>query len=41
MREKLKSRIRHYTNLGDMKNRLELLLQTYSFQPLGDLVAAG
>jgi polysaccharide deacetylase family protein (PEP-CTERM system associated) len=41
MREKLKSRLRHYTNLGDMKNRLELLLQTYPFQPLGELVAAG
>ena len=41
MKEKLKSRLRHYTNLGDMKNRLELLLQTYSFQPLGELVAAG
>jgi polysaccharide deacetylase family protein (PEP-CTERM system associated) len=39
MREKLKSRLRHYTNLGDMKNRLELLLQTYAFQPLGELVA--
>ena len=38
MREKLKSRLRHYTNLGDMKNRLELLLQTYAFQPLGELV---
>ena len=41
MREKLKSRLRHYTNLGDMKNRLELLLQTYPFQPLRELVSAG
>jgi polysaccharide deacetylase family protein (PEP-CTERM system associated) len=33
IREKLKSRFRHYTNLDEMTDRLEALLQTYSFQP--------
>lgn len=31
----LKSRLRHYTNLGRMSSRLEHLLANYSFQPLG------
>jgi polysaccharide deacetylase family protein (PEP-CTERM system associated) len=38
IREKLKSRMRHYTNLGGMKSRLEHLLKTYSFQPFSALV---
>jgi polysaccharide deacetylase family protein (PEP-CTERM system associated) len=33
IREGLKSRLRHYTNLDEMTGRLEILLQTYSFQP--------
>jgi polysaccharide deacetylase family protein (PEP-CTERM system associated) len=37
IQEKLKSRLRHYTNLGEMTHRLEILLQTYSFQPFGEL----
>jgi polysaccharide deacetylase family protein (PEP-CTERM system associated) len=37
IREKLKSRLRHYTNLGEMADRLEVLLQTYSFQPFCEL----
>jgi polysaccharide deacetylase family protein (PEP-CTERM system associated) len=38
IREKLKSRLRHYTNLGEMRDRLEVLLQTYSFQPFCELL---
>ena len=38
IREKLKSRLRHYTNLDKMTDRLEILLQTYSFQPFRELV---
>jgi len=41
IREKLKSRLRHYTNLEGMKNRLELLLQTYSFQPFCEVAGVG
>lgn len=33
LREKLRSRFRHYTNLGAMEGRLSQLLQRYSFQP--------
>jgi len=39
IREKLKSRLRHYTNLDKMTDRLEILLQTYSFQPFRELVS--
>ena len=38
IREELKSRLRHYTNLDKMTDRLEILLQTYSFQPFRELV---
>jgi len=38
--EKLKSRLRHYTNLVGMKNKLESLLQLYSFQCFRDFLAA-
>jgi polysaccharide deacetylase family protein (PEP-CTERM system associated) len=38
IREKLKSRFRHYTNLDEMTDRLESLLQTYSFQPFREIV---
>jgi polysaccharide deacetylase family protein (PEP-CTERM system associated) len=41
IQEKLKSRFRHYTNLGGMKDRLQTLLQTYSFQPFRELVDVG
>lgn len=37
IREKLKSRFRHYTNLDEMTDRLENLLQAYSFQPFREL----
>jgi polysaccharide deacetylase family protein (PEP-CTERM system associated) len=33
---KLRSRVRHYTNLNRMQARLERLLHTYSFQPFCD-----
>ena len=36
VREKLKSRIRHYTNLRGMKDRLEFLFSNYSFQAFRD-----
>jgi len=35
IRGALKSRLRHYTNLGRMSSRLECLLADYSFRPLG------
>ena len=38
IREKLKSRLRHYINLDKMTDRLEILLRTYSFQPFCELV---
>ena len=38
IREKLKSRLRHYINLDKMTDRLEILLRTYSFQPFRELV---
>ena len=31
---KIKSRLRHYTSLGRMENRLHYLLQTYAFTPM-------
>jgi polysaccharide deacetylase family protein (PEP-CTERM system associated) len=39
IKDKLKSRLRHYTNLKKMESRLDLLLQKYSFQPFCDLIA--
>ena len=39
IREKLKSRIRHYTNLDRMEGRLGALLEKHSFQPFRDLLA--
>jgi len=41
IREKLKSRLRHYTNLDEMTDRLEILLQTYSFQPFCEIAGVG
>jgi polysaccharide deacetylase family protein (PEP-CTERM system associated) len=41
IQEKLKSRLRHYTNLDEMTGRLENLLQAYSFQPFWELVGVG
>jgi polysaccharide deacetylase family protein (PEP-CTERM system associated) len=38
IRERLRSRIRHYTNLSGMKSRLEFLLRNYSFQPFLDSI---
>jgi len=38
IRDKWKSRLRHYTNLHKMEGRLELLLENYSFQPFSELV---
>ncbi len=35
---KLRSRFRHYTNLSKMQERLAVLLQRYSFQPLRNLL---
>jgi polysaccharide deacetylase family protein (PEP-CTERM system associated) len=39
IKDKLKSRLRHYTNLGKMEIRLEALLKTYKFQPFRELIA--
>ena len=41
IREKLKSRLRHYTNLDEMTDRLEILLQTYSFHPFCEIAGVG
>ena len=38
IQERLKSRLRHYTNLSKMTNRLEILLQNYAFQPFSGLL---
>ena len=38
IRERLRSRLRHYTNLSGMKSRLEFLLRNYTFQPFLDLI---
>lgn len=38
IRDKWKSRLRHYTNLDKMEHRLELLLARYSFQPFSELI---
>lgn len=37
----LKSRIRHYTNLGSMENRIESLLARYAFGSFNGLLAEG
>jgi hypothetical protein len=37
---KLKSRLRHYSNLHKMQDRLEFLLRNYSFLPFRDVIAA-
>ncbi len=34
-----KSRFRHYTNLGSMEARLDILLARYRFAPMGELLA--
>lgn len=38
--EKLRSRFRHYTNLGLMQQRVQALLERYSFQPFREMLAA-
>jgi polysaccharide deacetylase family protein (PEP-CTERM system associated) len=38
IRDKWKSRMRHYTNLHKMERRIELLLENYAFQPFSELV---
>jgi polysaccharide deacetylase family protein (PEP-CTERM system associated) len=38
IKDKLKSRLRHYTNLSGMERRLEQLLKRYSFQPFSRLL---
>lgn len=40
VREKLKSRLRHYTNLGCMERKLSRLLHQYSFQSFRDFYAS-
>ena len=40
IREKLKSRFRHYTNLDRMESRLNALLQAYKFASFRDILAA-
>jgi len=38
IRTRLKSRLRHYTNIGGMQARLERLLERYAFAPIGDVL---
>ena len=38
IRTRLRSRLRHYTNLGGMQARLEHLLERYAFAPVGDVL---
>jgi len=38
IREKLRSRLRHYTNLAGMTERLDYLLRTYSFRSFRDAI---
>jgi polysaccharide deacetylase family protein (PEP-CTERM system associated) len=38
IRERLRSRLRHYTNLSGMTSRLEFLLRNYAFQPFLDSI---
>ena len=37
----LKSRFRHYTNLGIVEKRLDLMLEKYLFQPIATALSAG
>jgi polysaccharide deacetylase family protein (PEP-CTERM system associated) len=39
IREKLRSRLRHYTNLERMANRVDYLLRTYSFSNFRDVMS--
>jgi hypothetical protein len=39
IKDKLKSRFRHYTNLRKMESRLETLLKSYKFQSFQELIA--
>ena len=39
IKDKLKSRLRHYTNLSKMESNLDALLQMYSFQSFRELIA--
>jgi len=41
IRTRLRSRLRHYTNLGGMQARLEHVLQRYAFAPVGEILRAG
>ena len=38
IRTRLRSRLRHYTNLGRMQARIEHLLERYAFAPVGDVL---
>jgi len=38
IKTRLRSRLRHYTNLGGMQARLERLLERYSFAPVGEVL---
>jgi len=38
IRTRLRSRLRHYTNIGGMQARLECLLERYAFAPVGDVL---
>lgn len=38
IRTRLRSRLRHYTNLGGMQARLERLLERYAFAPVGEVL---
>jgi len=40
IRDKFRSRFRHYTNLGVMRDRLDFLLQNYSFTTFGEALAS-
>lgn len=40
IRTRLRSRLRHYTNLGSMQARLEHLLERYAFAPVSDVLAS-
>jgi len=39
IRTRLRSRLRHYTNLGSMQARLEHLLERYAFAPVGEILS--
>jgi len=39
IKTRLRSRLRHYTNLGGMQARLERLLERYAFAPVGEVLA--